>query len=171
MRNENEWFDFVEKGEQISAKSALAYLKETAKCWLTGESTNLTTFPVDFNPDNILPTNMVSLKKAFLETETLPKTYYYNLKLGDYILKFHTPEFLEAKNREIVAGLDLSGVDFSGPSSLYGVWDFLTTSHVKGLEEIKYGDYSIESYIAMSYFIKKTTLNHATTNSSKLQLV
>lgn len=167
MRNESEWFEFIKKGEKVSSREALAYLKETAKCWVTGDSTNLSTFPVDFNPDNILPSNMVSVKESFLKTDTIPKQYSYYVNWGDYTLKIHTPEFMEEKNKEIIASV--VAPDFKSGSDLYGAWDELTLNHVKGLEEVRHGDHVLESYVAMSYFIKKTTLN--LNSSSGLKLV
>jgi hypothetical protein len=55
-------------------------MDEYNKCLLTGEEEDLVTVPVDFNPSNILPSNMARISKKFLEKSPIVIEYFFQLK-------------------------------------------------------------------------------------------
>lgn len=126
----------LKPNEVPKADMILTRLSEAGICLLSGETENTVCIPVDFNTNNMLPTNMVCLAKSIVDE--IRYTYRYKVKCNDGItITFNTPECLTEYNRQLLLALDIPAPRHN---NFLEVYEFVMSRHVKGIDKIKFVD-------------------------------
>jgi hypothetical protein len=128
----------LKPNEAPKADMILSRLSESGVCLLTGETENLVSIPVDFNTNNMLPTNMACLSKSIVEDILYTFKYKVKLEQKGVVVTFNTPSCFLDYNTNLLKALELEI-----PTPLYGdkfevVYEFLMSRHLKGIDKIKY---------------------------------
>lgn len=165
---ESEWFAFVRKGEQIQVDNLLEKLGEGNTCLASGETpTELTTvsgsktssielidYPIDFNVQNILPSNMATVDKALLKQIPF-KTFGYKKTIGSLTIEMVSDEQIYEHNQEYLTDDWAAVFENIEKNELIGVWDFLTRNHIKGIIRIENDEFFLTVIEALGYFQRK----------------
>ena len=68
FRKESERYIFGKAGEKISFESVMSYLGKTIPvCLYSNRNTDIVKVPLDFNSQNILPSNMDYVSKSLVQ--------------------------------------------------------------------------------------------------------
>lgn len=164
-------YNFMVPNERPDANSILQRLGESSKCLLTGDEENLTTIPVDFNPSNILPSNMARISKKFMEKAPVVLEYQFSFTSQEVVftVNFKSIDSLYRHNKYLLETLPLDNVleknqadflktesydnTFNG-SNLVRVFEFLTENHVKGVDRVTVQDrFSLDWVSFQTYVI------------------
>lgn len=165
---ESQWFAFVNKGEQIQVDKLLQRIGEGDVCLASGEQpTELTTvsgaktasielidYPIDFNVNNILPSNMATVDRSLLKS-TLFKTFGYKKTIGSLTIEMVSDEYIYEHNQKYLNDSwseIFSNVEKSG---MIGLWDFLIRNHIKGIIRIDNNEFFLTVVEALGYFQRK----------------
>lgn len=152
----NDYLNFMAPGEKPNADVILKRMKEYDTCLLTGDTENLVSLPVDFNPANILPSNMARISKKYTETAPIIVDYRFNVDLNSCIpvaLYFRSTLSFFAHNEQIILNsvngqnvlsekqikfLDTDDFEkkFNG-SFFTELFEYLTALHLKGIDKIE----------------------------------
>lgn len=135
----------LKPNEAPKADMILSRLSESGVCLLTGETENLVSIPVDFNTNNMLPTNMANLSKSLVEEILYTFKYKVHLEKIGVVVTFNTPAcfvdyntgLLNAFESEIPIPMVGTGI-FSKGGNFVEVYEFLMTRHLKGIDKIKF---------------------------------
>jgi hypothetical protein len=149
-----EYFNILFPGEKPNADTILKRMGEYDQCLLTKDTENLTSIPVDFNPSNILPSNMARVSKTFLEKA--PVVIDYGVKLVvkeiEVNIYFRSSYQFYKYNRDIISEIDhdtllsqkqidfLKSEDFEerfNGSALTEIFWNLVSSHIKGIDKVQ----------------------------------
>jgi len=129
---------YLKSGEAPKADMVLGRLSEAGICLLTGETENLVTIPVDMNTNNMLPTNMACVSKQLIDD--IKYTYRYKISCYDGIrITLNTAECFVDYNKKIVQAL-FSEIPEPKQHNFISIYEFLMTSHVKGVDKITFAD-------------------------------
>jgi len=152
-------YNFMLPNERPEANVILQRMGEYYNCILTREEENLVTIPVDFNPSNILPSNMARISKSFVEKSPIVLEYLLSFKsLGDtvFTITFKTIASLYKYNKRLLEVLPVDTIldksqaeflrsdDFDerfNGSNLVEAFEFLTRNHVKGIDKVTIQDH------------------------------
>ena len=163
-------YNFMLPAERPDANVILQRLGEHDKCLLTGEEDNLTTVPVDFNPSNILPSNMARISKRFMEKPPIVLEYLFSFKSQDVVftVTFKSIAQLYAHNKKTLEFLPVDNIlkknqadflnsenfdnTFNG-SNLVQVFEFLTENHVKGIDKITVQDRFTLDWVSFQTYV------------------
>jgi len=165
FREKSERFVFTKPGENITADTVLAYLgKSIPVCPYSGDTINVVKFPVDFNAQNVLPSNMDHVSKTLLQKrdgEMIMATVEHQL----FTITLYVPTFVLAKNLELIDKViiindkDRKIIDENPVEAVYAMWDALMFNSVKGLFEIKLLNknvtYTAEAQLALGKLASK----------------
>jgi len=170
--------DFFSADKPPSFENVLQKLSEFGKCLLTGDAGKLTFVPVDTNPQNFLPSNMVSISDEIAKNITY--TIFYSAELGPYEIAFDSsPVFLDY-NLAIVNMLNTQfKLDFNAEFGTTGdhnrfleLFEYLTRKHIKGIAQISYtkGDskISIDSNQVQGCILREISKAATTAKQSKI---
>lgn len=146
FRPKSERFIFTKAGDQYNAKNVNAYLgKAVPVCPYSGDSVNVVDYPVDFNRENKLPSNMSYVSKTLLANPDgdiimahLEISSYFGV---DFTIAFYAPTFvLDKEIKDVESLIDLkfkeedAEVCKKNPTEgVYAMWDALMLNNVKGI--------------------------------------
>lgn len=150
-----EYFEIFLPGEKPNVDNILKRMGEYDSCILTGDTEDLGSVPVDFNPANILPSNMARISKKFLDKaplvvdyeirEVLPadlvltthfRSFYHFYKYNKQVFneKINPEHILSRKQIDFLSS-DNADERFNGSALTEIFWN-LTTSHIKGIDKV-----------------------------------
>ena len=122
--------------EVPKAEMIINRLSEGGICLLSGTTEDLVSIPVDFNTNNMLPTNMVCLSKAVVDD--IKFTYRYRVRCDEgIVITFNTPECLVEYNKQLLKALELPTPK---QNNFIEVYEFLMSKHLKGIDKITFVD-------------------------------
>jgi hypothetical protein len=126
----------LKPNEAPKAEMILSRLSEAGVCLLSGEKENLVSIPVDFNTNNMLPTNMASISKE-IASEIL-YTFKYKVKLEQkgIVVTFNTPECFVQYNITLLKALEPE-LPETKEDSFLEIYECLMSRHIKGIDKIK----------------------------------
>lgn len=175
IQPEDQWLNYLKPGVQpnnINTTMLLESVGEGKECLFSGKTesnlsmatgenvSELGDYPVDSNTQNILPSNMVTIDKSFLTRA--PMAFKVGMEIHSYKFQLFSDEFVYQHNERMVEEMDTEVLKkgIEDPKELFGVWDFLTRNHIKGLGELTFTksngtSYSIGVMEALMFFSKK----------------
>lgn len=157
-----EYYNYLLPGEKPNAETILKRMGEYDKCLLTGETENLTVFPVDYDLANILPSNMARVSKTCVEDSPIVVDYGISIVKDTYIeinIEFRSAIEFYKHNLSIMDSLIVENllsekeVDFilseKFPSNFTGkalveIFEKLTSLHVKGIHSVNIRHFTME---------------------------
>jgi len=160
-----EYFEIFLPGEKPHADTILKRMGEYDKCLLTGDTEELTSIPADFNPSNIMPSNMARISKKFLEASPVVidyeidiltchgisitvgfRSFYQFYKYNKNVIKESiNPEYLLSKKQIDFLVPGKCDERFNGSALTEVFWN-LTTHHVKGIDKVSLRCYEVPKF-------------------------
>lgn len=175
IQPEDKWFNYLEAGtkpNEITTTKLLKSINEGNEClhsgkvesnlsMATGEKVSeLADYPVDSNTQNILPSNMVTVDKSVLTTT--PMAFKMSVNLKSVKLQLFVDSLVYKHNQKMIEQVATDAIpeEMEDPKELFGLWDFFTKNHIKGLGELTFNktngiSYSIGTMEAMMFFSTK----------------
>lgn len=151
------YLNFMLPGEKPNAEIVLKRMGEHGSCLLSGDTTDLCIMPVDFNPSNILPSNMASISTRYREKAPLVIDYSFTVAVNppaDILIKIdfrsayqfyvHNKKVLEAEvnHKSIISEKQAAFIvnkdfedKFNGRLFLE-LYEELTALHIKGIDRV-----------------------------------
>ena len=124
----------------------LSRMSEADICLLTGDKGNLISIPVDFNTNNMLPTNMVCLSRDIVDA--IEYVYKYRVHCTNGItITLYTPECFVEYNKNLI---QIIGENI--PKTFIEIYEYLMLRHVKGISEITLEDESSMDWAALQRY-------------------
>lgn len=165
FRKKADRFVFTKAGEKITADTVLAYLgKSIPVCPYSGDTINVVKFPVDFNAQNILPSNMDYVSKTLLQKKD-GDLIMITVECDPFTVTLYGPTFVLDKHvnllKEVIDITDHEKeiIKTNPVEAIYAMWDALMYKSIKGLFEIKLksGDlvYIAEAQLAIGKLVSK----------------
>lgn len=141
-------------GETPKTELILGRMSEADICLLTGDRGNLLTTPVDFNTNNMLPTNMACLSKDILDAVEFVHKYKVKCLYGT-VVTFNTAPCFVDYNKGVLETL-YDKIPAPKHHNFVEVYEFLMSRHVKGIYEITFEDESSMDWASLQryWFIK-----------------
>lgn len=140
----------LERGE-LNPEKILGRMSEAGQCLLTGKTEELVYVPVDGDPNNLLPSNMVCLSKSLVDSfdcsYLYEETFYVENSKKTYRVTFDTPfSFFEYNTSalKIAQNKVSSELSESAPKALIKLFEVFTESHVKGILRVKCEDSGLQ---------------------------
>ena len=165
-----EYYNYLLPGEKPNAELILKRMDEFGKCLLTGDTEDLTILPVDFDLANILPSNMARVSKKFVVSSPIVVDYSRNYVGCDHIIGIEFRSCIDFYNHNMSV-LDTLTVEtlisqkerdfissegfpakFTG-NALVGLFEALTSLHVKGISKVSIQDFTLEWSSFQSYMM------------------
>lgn len=140
--------NFIEPGEKPDPKVILKRMGEDGVCLLTGSKLDVGYMPVDLDPSNVLPSNMVCISNDVAKDITY--SYYYEVLFGPYKVLFDTPPQFEKYNLELVKALPTTDLHYTpslGSQNFVNAFEWMTARHLKGIFRVAYVNHSDVDYI------------------------
>ena len=167
----SDMYNFMFPNERPEANAILQRMGEYYNCILTKEEENLITVPVDFNPSNILPSNMARISKRFMEKSPIVLEYLLSFKSLDdvvftvtfksiaplynynkQLLSFLPVDFILEKPQAAFLNSENFDERFNG-TNLVSAFEFLTRSHIKGIDKITIQDHFSLDWIGFQSYV------------------
>lgn len=131
----NGLINYLKPGETPHVPTILQRMSEWGRCLITGITEDLQPFPVDFNPQNILASNLSCLSRELVKRFSLPISY--SVTISDYKVRFCSPYELKEYNQMVVSLINLDGLADQRPDrALLEIYERLTRHHAKGMDLI-----------------------------------
>lgn len=148
FRQKEERFIYTEAGDAYNTDNVLKYLGKTIPvCPYTGSTTDVVKFPVDFNQQNSIPSNMHHISKSALskEGDILMMDLVMWVNNGPIVtVTFYAPTFVLEKAlpeaESIISKFnesDKSLLQENKTEAIYAIWDTLIFNNVKGIFGVK----------------------------------
>lgn len=182
FREKSDRFVFTKVGDKYDFKSVLSYLgKSIPLCPYTNDSMNVVEFPLDFNKQNTLPSNMVHISKSLLQQRD-GDMVMASVSHGKFKITLYVPTFALSKEIDNIKKLytetfnesDEVLINTRPVEALYAMWDALMFNSVKGLFEVKLNscgvEYSAESQFALGKIFGKIKDREEMGSTTKFQL-
>ena len=134
MDFDNLWH--LKPNEAPKADMILSRLSEAGVCLLSGEKENLVSIPVDFNTNNMLPTNMACISKTIASDILYTLKYSITLDQKGIVVTFNTPECFVEYNTSLLNALEFE-LPVPTKDSFIEIYETLMSRHLKGVDKIK----------------------------------
>lgn len=165
FRKKSERFVFTKVGEKISADTVLPYLgKSIPVCQYGGGTIDVVKMPLDFNTQNILPSNMDYVSKSVVKKKD-NDMIMASIEKQPFTINLYGPTYVIEKHikllDEVISLTDheLEIIKTNPIEAIYAMWDALMYKSVKGLFEIKMVSnnvtYTIESQLVIGKMLAK----------------
>ena len=171
---------YMNPGEKINPQIILARLSEDGICLLTGSNNDLQYMPVNFDVNNILPSNMVCISNKMANAINTEFVYYYTIRLWEYEITLETPKQFESYNQSIIEMLEDKTSDFisfvnenlaSGYKQadlLPQLFEFLISHHIKGIYKISNRHRTLENLHYQTFVIRSLVEAEKNKKQSKI---
>jgi hypothetical protein len=165
-----EYYNYLLPGEKPNAELILKRMNEYDKCLITGDTEDLTILPVDFDLANILPSNMARVSKKFVAESPIVVDYSRNFIAYEHIVgiefrscidfynhntaildKLTVETLISQKERDFISSEGFPS-KFTG-NALAGIFETLTSLHVKGISKVSIQDFTLEWSSFQSYMM------------------
>jgi len=158
---------YVKPGEPPKADTILTRMSEAGVCLLSGEMDDVLSIPVDFNTNNMLPTNMANISKSLIENITHTISYKFHCPDGVTVVLNTPPSFIEY-NQTLLGAIELPQPKHFNFIEIY---EYLMSRHVKGISKIRFeeGDSCMDWIQLQRYWF--TQLDKMKTKKPKITVV
>lgn len=178
FRDITDRFVFTKAGNNITADTVLDYLgKAIPLCPYSGDTINVAKAPVDFNAQNILPSNMSWVSKTLFKKDG--NMIMASVDHEDYTITLYAPDFIIEKNIALIKSFvfndaDQKIINEKPIEAVYAMWDALMFNNVKGLFEVKLlvngVTYTAEAQLALGKLASKQKEREKLAPATKIHL-
>lgn len=127
---------YLKAGEAPKTEVVLTRMSESGICLLTGDTTDLLAIPVNYNPSNMLPTNMACLSKKIIADINYTFNYKIRCLSNNLTVIFDSPECFREYNKTILTALE----DQLTSKNFLEVYELLMSRHIKGIDRLVFED-------------------------------